>query len=61
MDGQIGYALDVINAYKEKKTNDSDIDKLENILVCEIKKRVWLYEKFPDIFPIIRMLTREWI
>jgi hypothetical protein len=46
IDGKIGYALDVIDAYKEK-TNDSNMDNLENILLHKIRKRIWLQEKFP--------------
>ncbi len=46
IDGKIGYALDVVDAYKHK-TNDSNIDVLENILLQIIRKRIWLNEKFP--------------
>lgn len=46
IDGKTGYALDVINAYKEK-TNDSNIDVLENTLLNLIRKKIWIQEKIP--------------
>ena len=66
IDGKIGYALDVINAYKEK-TNDSNIDVLENILLHIIRKKIWLYEKFPHFMKVysycmkqINMIIHAW-
>ena len=52
IDGKIGYALDVINAYKEK-TNDSDIDNLENILLHIIRKKIWfqmMFQRFAKVY-----------
>jgi len=44
IDGKTGYALDVINAYKEK-TNDSNIDVLESTLLHIIREKIQFQKK----------------
>jgi hypothetical protein len=44
--GKLGYALDVIDAYK-RKAIDPNIDGLENILLQTIRKKIWFQEKVP--------------
>ncbi len=58
IDGKIGYALDVINAYKEK-TTDSNIDNLETILLHIMRKKIWLYEKFPRFMKVYSYCMRQ--
>lgn len=58
IDGKIGYALDVINAYKEK-TNDSNIDVLKNTLIQIIRKKIWLQEKFPHIMNVYSYCMKQ--
>ena len=59
IDGKIGYALDVIDAYKVK-SNDTNTDNLENILVHEIKKRAWFYQKLSDLIKLKNRIIQVW-
>jgi hypothetical protein len=59
IDGKIGYALDIIDVYKEK-TSDPNIEVLENILLNIIRKKIRFKKVFSYCIKPINLIIHAW-